>query len=344
MEDDFKMCNKYEGKTVDEAIFRGLNELEISIDEVDVEIIQTETKGVLGIGKKPAIVMLKRREMPREFAPEPIKRAPRAPRSDRPQHDRRPQRTERHGAQDAYERRTELKSESFGQDMPDMSAESMDNEAAQAENRYHEDNYSNAGEYRRHNSGYNRERSRGGYSNNDRYSNGNRQYNTRPEVNYTEEAVEESAAVKFVSELLANMGLNTRVTAANGENEQRVNIESEESAALLIGKRGETLDAIQYLTALVVNRECDDNQHIKVSVDVDGYRQRRYEKLVRTARAKASMVKSTGRDYSFEPMTAFDRRIIHYALQRNPFVTTHSEGEEPNRYVIISAKRRPRRY
>ena len=314
------MCNKYEGKTVDEAIFRGLNELEISIDEVDVEIVQTETKGVLGIGRKPAIVILKRREMPREFAPEPVQK----PRRERPARENR-----RHDNRAAHEER----------------AVSEPSETAPAEEQGTE-NFADSAEYQSHGEHRYHERPRrSNYRNNDGFRE-NRSYNNAPrqEYDYTEEAVAESQAAQFVSELLKNMGIEASVTAANAENEQRVNIVSEESAALLIGKHGETLDAIQYLTALVVNREGGDDRHIKVSVDVDGYRQRRYEKLVRTARAKANMVKSSGRDYSFEPMTAFDRRIIHYALQRNPYVTTHSEGEEPNRYVIITAKRRPRRY
>lgn len=316
MEENTNMCNKYEGKTVDEALFRGLNELEISIDEVDVEIIQRESKGVLGIGKRPAIVMLKKREMPREFMADPTPaRSPRAERSDR--YDRPRKNTRR------YENNPETEHM-----QPDREPEQFTNEG------YEPESYSSRPEQ-----SSNRQR-RSGYSN-DRSS---RYSNNHTEYNYTDEDAENSAAAQFVSALLTHMGIDAHVTAANAEGEQRVNIASEESAALLIGKRGETLDAIQYLAALVVNREGEEDRHIKVSVDVDGYRQRRYEKLVRTARAKAGMVKSTGRDYSFEPMTAFDRRIIHYALQRNPYVTTHSEGEEPNRYVIISAKRRPRRY
>lgn len=331
------MCNKYEarGKTVDEAIFRGLNDLEISIDEVDVEVVQTETKGVFGIGAKPAIVILTKREMPREFD---VAAAVRTERPERHETRRDHQRNDKGRVQrsekfDRYEKRIDRNTELDARDVTDIKLPDTDMG-------YRDEQEVSADTYHNQEQRYYDRPRRSHYQNGEGYQK-NRAYNSNiPE--YTEEAVKDSVAAQFVAELMERMGIEAEVTAAIADNEQRINIASEESAALLIGKRGETLDAIQYLTALIVNRADEERQHIKVAVDVDGYRQRRYEKLVRTARAKANMVKSTGRDYSFEPMTPFDRRIIHYALQRNPYVTTHSEGEEPNRFVIITPKRRHR--
>ena len=109
---------------------------------------------------------------------------------------------------------------------------------------------------------------------------------------------------------------------------------------VLIGHRGETLDAVQYLTGLVVNRNRKTDGYTRVTINTEDYREKREETLVRLAKRIASQVKSTGSPRTLEPMNPYERRIIHSALQKNPFVTTQSEGDEPNRRVVISPKRR----
>ena len=106
---------------------------------------------------------------------------------------------------------------------------------------------------------------------------------------------------------------------------------------VLIGKRGQTLDALQYLTNLAVNKNAEE--YVKVKVDTEDYRKRRRETLENLAKNIAFKVKRTKRPVSLEPMNPFERRIIHSALQNDKFVSTHSEGIEPYRHVVVTLKR-----
>ena len=106
---------------------------------------------------------------------------------------------------------------------------------------------------------------------------------------------------------------------------------------ILIGKRGQTLDSLQYLVSLVVNK--GTNEYIRVKLDTEDYRQRRKETLENLAKNIAFKVKRTKRSVSLEPMNPYERRIIHSALQNDRYVTTHSEGEEPFRRVIVTLKK-----
>ena len=106
---------------------------------------------------------------------------------------------------------------------------------------------------------------------------------------------------------------------------------------VLIGKSGQTLDSLQYLVSLVVNKDSED--YIRVKVDTENYRQRRKETLENLAKNIAYKVKRTKRSVSLEPMNPYERRIIHSALQNDKYVTTHSEGEEPFRRVVVTLKR-----
>ena len=106
---------------------------------------------------------------------------------------------------------------------------------------------------------------------------------------------------------------------------------------ILIGKRGQTLDSLQYLTSLVVNKGKSD--YIRVKLDTEDYRRRRKETLENLARGIAYKVKKTRKPVVLEPMNPYERRIIHSALQGNKFVETASEGEEPYRHVVVKLKR-----
>ena len=106
---------------------------------------------------------------------------------------------------------------------------------------------------------------------------------------------------------------------------------------ILIGKRGQTLDSLQYLVSLVVNK--GQEEYIRVKVDTENYRQRRKETLENLAKNISFKVKRTKRPVSLEPMNPYERRIIHSALQNDKYVTTHSEGEEPFRRVVVTLKK-----
>ena len=118
---------------------------------------------------------------------------------------------------------------------------------------------------------------------------------------------------------------------------QAMNMEVGNEMGVLIGKRGQTLDSLQYLVSLVVNKESEEYIHVKV--DTENYRQRRKETLENLAKNIAYKVKRTKRSVSLEPMNPYERRIIHSALQNDKYVTTHSEGEEPFRRVVVTLKR-----
>ena len=122
------------------------------------------------------------------------------------------------------------------------------------------------------------------------------------------------------------------------EDEKTMDIElSGDEMGVLIGKRGQTLDSLQYLVSLVVNKDMDD--YIRVKVDTENYRQRRKETLENLAKNISFKVKRTKRAVSLEPMNPYERRIIHSALQNDKYVATHSEGEEPFRRVVVNLKK-----
>ena len=143
-------------------------------------------------------------------------------------------------------------------------------------------------------------------------------------------------AVKFLKDVFASIEMEVEVHA---EFEDEVlNVEmSGEDMGVLIGKRGQTLDSLQYLTSLVVNK--GKSGYVRVKVDTENYRSRRKETLENLAKNIAYKVKRTRRPVFLEPMNPYERRIIHSALQNDPYVTTHSEGEEPYRKVVVTLKR-----
>lgn len=261
------------GRSIDEAIFKGLKELEISIDEVEIDIIQHESKGILGIGAKPAIVKLIERE------PEDIS-LPEYLRPEYQERERRERRDRREPRQDNRDRRG---------------------------------------------------RSRRDRDNRLRYQ------AKEPPEGFTEEAAEGNQAADFVKGLLERMHVDGTVLANVGEDGVRLYIDKS-TMGMLIGHRGETLDAMQYLTSLAVNRNRKQDGYTRISIDTEGYREKREETLARLAKRIANQVKATGRPRILEPMNPYERRVLHATLQNNPYVATRSEGEEPNRRVVIFPK------
>ena len=134
------------------------------------------------------------------------------------------------------------------------------------------------------------------------------------------------------------MNMTVVINAEYKEEEKELSIDlSGDDMGVLIGKRGQTLDSLQYLVSLIVNKESTD--YIRVKVDTENYRKRRQDTLENLAKNIAFKVKRTKRTVSLEPMNPYERRIIHSALQNDKFVTTHSEGEEPYRHVVVTMKR-----
>ncbi len=145
-------------------------------------------------------------------------------------------------------------------------------------------------------------------------------------------------AVNFISDILNVMGIENEVKCTYDEAEKTMNFELVGSdMGILIGKRGQTLDSLQYLVSLVVNKDSDE--YIKVKIDTENYRERRKETLENLAKNISSKIRKTGKPVSLEPMNPYERRIIHSALQDDKYVETHSEGDEPYRKVVITLKK-----
>ena len=155
------------------------------------------------------------------------------------------------------------------------------------------------------------------------------------------ETIDEKAA-DFLHDVFGAMGISVDVESKLNEEEKELEINlSGDEMGILIGKRGQTLDSLQYLVSLVVNKESED--YLRVKLDTENYRERRKETLETLAKNIAYKVKRTKRPVSLEPMNPFERRVIHSALQNDKFVTTHSEGEEPYRHVVVTLKKSERR-
>ena len=143
----------------------------------------------------------------------------------------------------------------------------------------------------------------------------------------------EDAAVSFVAEVLSGIGIHGKLDSYREDDVIHITVNGQDCGAA-IGRHGETLDSIAYLTNLVANRHSEDR--LRVILDIGGYRKHREEVLINMAHKAANQVLRNKRQYALEPMNPAERRIIHAELQSVNGVTTHSEGEEPNRRVVVT--------
>lgn len=146
----------------------------------------------------------------------------------------------------------------------------------------------------------------------------------------------EAVIVEFLSKVFAAMNLTVKINVNITEESVDVDLVGDDMG-VLIGKRGQTLDSLQYLVSLVVNKKSD--KYLRVKLDTENYRERRKETLENLAKNIAFKVKRTKRPVSLEPMNPYERRVIHSALQNDRYVTTKSEGEEPFRHVVVLLKK-----
>lgn len=148
----------------------------------------------------------------------------------------------------------------------------------------------------------------------------------------------EDTVKDFLKRVFEAMNMEVEIISKYDEESGMVEVEFKGSEmGVLIGKRGQTLDSLQYLTNLAVNKQSD--KYVKVKLDTEDYRKRRKDTLENLAKNISYKVKRTKRPVALEPMNPFERRVIHSALQNDRFVSTHSEGEEPYRHVVVTLKR-----
>lgn len=160
----------------------------------------------------------------------------------------------------------------------------------------------------------------------------------KPAKKSVDGAVYEKAAKDFLVQMFAAMNMEVEIKTSFQESEKELSVDmAGADMGILIGKRGQTLDSLQYLVSLVVNKDCEG--YVRVKLDTENYRSRRKETLESLAKNIAYKVKRTRRSVSLEPMNPYERRIIHAALQSDKYVVTRSEGEDPFRHVVIALKR-----
>lgn len=268
------------GKDEDEAIRLALIDLKLTIDEVDVIVLEESSKGFFGIGSKLAKVRVQKKAVKKEEKKNIQKAVKETPIS-----------SIKNNSNKEFNKKDFVKKE-------------------KREYREFKDNKTTA-----------------------------RKNTSAVSVNSERPkdlvSVDNSLALDFLRDVTEKMGIEVSVTAKENDNSIYIDINGKDSGTI-IGKRGQTLDAIQYLTRLVVNK--DDEKYKRVVVDAENYRAKREKTLEQLANRLADKVVRTKKSVRLEPMNPYERKIIHATLQGNPKITTRSEGEEPYRRVIIEMK------
>ena len=298
-------------KTTEEAISRGLEQLGAGISDVKVEILEEGSKGLFGLfGSRPAKVRLTLIEEEASDEVKEIFAAAQAPRrAEKPAQEKpapraekpaRPPKAEKNPKPEAPAQPAEKPARKpRPEKKPEPAPAAEKPEAAQKPERPAAP--------------------------------------VTPAVQLDRET-KEGKAQDFLQQLTKLMGLDIQVHVHTDEEGYiRVDMQGDPSG-VLIGRRGETLDSLQYLTSLYVNK--GQSEYTRVTLDTENYRAKREDTLVRLANRMANRVVKSGRRVSLEPMNPYERRILHSALQGNDAVETHSEGEEPNRHVVITPKKR----
>ena len=295
---------EFSARTENEAIEQGLQELGVSIADVDVQVIEEGSKGLFGLfGSRPVKVRLTLKDSEEDPLADlledkkPEKKAEKQP-------EKQPAKKPEKKAEPKAEKKPapeKKKAEKKAEPAPKAEAPAQE-KAAKPEIRPME----------------------------------------KPEVTMipAEELAEDSAAgiaYAFLMELTKLMGVDVTIEMGTDAEGNVFGYINGDTLGSLIGRRGETLDAVQYLTSLKVNRGREG--YTRVTLDTENYRAKREDTLIRLANRMANRALRTGRKVSLEPMNPYERRIIHYALQQTEGVTTHSEGEEPNRHVVITNKK-----
>ena len=327
---------EFTGKTTQEAIDNGLAELGVTIADVHVDVLQEGAKGLFGLfGSKPACVRLTVMEDEREddhglsdllgsfslneqkkkSAPKPAAPKAEAPKPDMPKAEAKP------------EKKPEIKLEKKPEIKPEKKPEMKPEKKPEARKPPRERKPRPAREE-------SEKRDFAPMIPAETFA------PTEPPVIHPEDTPA-GRAQKFLMDVTGRMGVKVDVYVDDSKADNLSIHMIGDTLGILIGRRGETLDALQYLTSLQVNKGREG--YIRVTLDTENYRAKREDSLRRLAQRMANRAVKTGRKVVLEPMNPYERRVLHTALQNHPAVTTHSEGEEPNRRVVIMLKNQPER-
>ena len=307
---------EFTGDNVDLAINEACTRLQVPSFELEYEVISKESAGFLGFGKKPARIRARKKEVQ-----ETVKAESKSQKEEKAKEVKPVKKVE--AAEPVAE---EKKEESV---KPEMKKEPRNKNKKK---NFEKKQKSVSGEEKKENKENRRE---------PRKEQPKRE--PKPEPVVVERSEEEIAAIKkaaddFLKEVFTAMELAVEINIQYNKETGNLEIDfAGDDMGILIGKRGQTLDSLQYLTSLVVNK--NENAYVRVKLDTENYRSRRKDTLENLAKNIAFKVKKTRKPVSLEPMNPYERRIIHSALQGNKFVETYSEGNEPYRHVVVTLKK-----
>lgn len=293
-------------KTVDDAITEALIQLGVTSDRLEYEVIEKGSAGFLGIGMKQAVIEARRKkddaeETVDDFKKEIEKEFKKDFSKENKKEFRKDFKKENKQSQKAPEK--EIVKEEVKKEVKEEIKEEIKEDTSEKEVKKEV-----------------------------------KETTQRRNVELAEVTEETVKAVEtFLKETLQAMGMSVEIESTI-EDDGSLNVDMKgDNMGILIGKRGQTLDSLQYLANRVANKH--QSGYVRVKLDTENYRSRREETLKHLAKNIAHKVKRNRRPVALEPMNPYERRIIHSALQSDPYVTTHSEGEEPYRKVVVTLKR-----
>ena len=320
------------GKTVEDAVRAGLQQLGCDAADVTIDVLEAGRPGLFGMFGKLAKVRLTLKENDLDFempslsldsqktrAPKPEKKAEpkKAEKTEAPA----PKKAEAPAAAPRKAEKAEAPEAAKAEEAPAAevpAAEAPVAEAPRAPRRSRSNRAEKA----------------------ERAESRPEKKNDEPFVPSDPETLSEAGriAYDFLKNVTEKMGVQVAIRVTEEADHLSVAMMGD-TLGILIGRRGDTLDALQYLVSLQVNKNREG--YMRVSLDTENYRAKREEALNRLAQRMAARARKTGRKVTLEPMNPYERRVLHSALQNNPYVTTHSEGEEPYRRVVITLKSNP---
>ena len=325
---------KFMGKTVEDAVQEACIELGTTSDNLDYRVIVHETKGFLGFGAKQAVIEARKKMSDEDIFEEMMKEEKKASGRSEKKANRKPEKNNKSAYKEEKETaRTEKKKEKTQEktekknvksDKKDEKKEAVKKEETIQEEEAVKTRLPEVGSVQEEKAPEDEAAPA-------------EEKKKREDRIPADPEVAKKRAEDFLEKTFEAMGLDVDIDMSFEDDTLSIDL-SGDDMGILIGKRGQTLDSVQYLTSLVVNK--GKASYVRVKVDTENYRERRKATLENLARNIAFKVKKTRRSIYLEPMNPYERRIIHSTLQSDPYVTTHSEGEEPLRKVVVTLKKK----
>lgn len=328
------------GKTVEDAVRAGLQQLGCDAADVTIDVLEAGRPGLFGMFGKLARVRLTLKENDLDFEMPTLSLDSQKARASKPEKKAEPKKAEKAEKTEETEKVEKRAEAPVEPKKAEKSAEEAKSEPAPAPEAPASEE-APAAEAPKAEAPRAPRRSRSNRSDRaERAESRPEKKNDEPFVPSDPETLSETGriAYDFLKNVTEKMGVQVAIRVTEEADHLSVAMMGD-TLGILIGRRGDTLDALQYLVSLQVNKNREG--YMRVSLDTENYRAKREEALTRLAQRMAARARKTGRRVTLEPMNPYERRVLHSALQNNPYVTTHSEGEEPYRRVVITLKSNP---